>query len=259
MSDEPKFSVDQQNIPRETNRADDIPSDNKDITVNLLTIDTSVIGYLSTRIRPVVTQAGSQIPVPVIYGDPERWKSAQKDGVYRDSLGKIQLPLIMIRRTGMSKTGATSPVNKYHDRTFRAGWNRRNPYDHFAIANGITPSEEYYTINAIPDYYALSYKCIVWTEYMEQMNSIVENISFESDEFWGEPNGYKFRAVIKRFDTATQLPSGADRVVRTQFDLTVYGYLLPSSQLDKNHNRKLITSRRYGTKKMVIFTEVEEK
>jgi hypothetical protein len=259
MSTEPKIALDQQTIPRSDTRADDIPSDNKDISITLLTIDTSVINYLSSRIRPVVTQSGTQIPVPVIYGDPERWKSAQRDGIYRDSLGKIQLPLLMIRRTSMSRTGASSPVNKYYDRTFRAGWNRRNPYDTFAVTNGITPSQEYYTINAVPDYYAISYKCIVWTEYMEQMNSVIENISFESYEFWGEPNSYKFRTVIKRFDTSTQLPAGSDRMVRTQFDLTTYGYLLPVSQLDKNHNRTLITNRTYGIKKTVVFSEIETK
>jgi hypothetical protein len=92
---------------------------------------------------------------------------------------------------------------------------------------------------------------------MEQMNGIVENISFESDEFWGESNSYKFRTIIKGFEPLTELPSTSDRVVRTQFDMTVYGYLLPESQLDAGRNRELITRKRFGVKKVVTFTEVE--
>ena len=34
-----------------------------------------------------------RLNVPVLYGSPERWKSVQKDGFYRDKNGKIQAPL----------------------------------------------------------------------------------------------------------------------------------------------------------------------
>jgi len=259
--DEPVQIVnDNQQSPRISNRADDTRVDDTDtspIKVTLHTIDNAILQYLSTKIRPIVTQNNAQTVVPVIYGSPERWKSAQRDGILRDSIGKIQLPIIMLRRTSMKKTGINSPVNKYYDRTFETGWNRRTPYDQFSVINKITPSREYYVTAAVPDYYEINYKCMVWTEYMEQMNGIVENISFESDEFWGEPNSYKFRTIIKGFEPLTELPSTADRVVRTQFDMTVYGYLLPETQLDAGHNRELITRKRYGVKKVVTFTEAE--
>jgi hypothetical protein len=99
---------------------------------------------------------------------------------------------------------------------------------------------------------------MIWTEYMEQMNAVVENISFESDEFWGEQNSYKFRTIIDSFEPLTELPSSNDRVVRTQFDMTVYAYLLPESQLDVGHNRGVLTRKKYGVKKVVTFTEIED-
>jgi len=92
---------------------------------------------------------------------------------------------------------------------------------------------------------------------MEQMNQVVENISFESDEFWGERNNYKFRTMISSFETLTELPNNSDRVVRTQFDMKVHAYLLPESQLDVGGNKGLVTKKRYGTKKVVTFTEIE--
>lgn len=254
-----KIVNDNQQIPRIQNRADDTQSDGTKITVTLYTIDNAILMYMTDRIKPTVTQQGVQVKVPVIYGSPERWKSAQRDGILRDQIGKIQLPIIMVRRTGMKKQVAiNSAVNKYYDRTFYSGWNRRTPYDQFSVINGITPSREYYNTSAVPDYYEMTYRCMIWTEYMEQMNQIVENISFESDEFWGEPNQYKFRTIIKSFEPVTDLPATGDRVVRTQFDMTVYAYLLPESQLDVGHNRGLVTKKRYGTKKVVTFTEVDD-
>lgn len=249
---------DNQQTPRLQSRADDTQTDGSQIKVTLYTIDNAIIKYMSDRIKPIVTQNGVQVQVPVIYADPERWKSAQRDGILRDSIGKIQLPMLMIRRTTMKKTGINSAVNKYYDRTFHTGWNRRTPYDRFAITNGITPSREYVNITAAPDYYEFTYSCMVWTEYMEQMNGIVENISFESDEFWGEPNSYKFRTIIKSFEPLTELPMNSDRAVRTRFDMTVYAYLLPESQLDVGHNRGLVTRKRYSIKKTVTFTEIED-
>ncbi len=253
-----KIVNDNQQSQRVQSRADDTQSDGTNISVTLYTIDNAILKYMTDRIKPIVTQQNVQIKVPIIYGSPERWKSAQKDGILRDQIGKVQLPIIMIRRTTMKKqTTINSAVNKYYDRTFYSGWNRRTPYDRFAVVNNITPSREYYNTSAVPDYYEITYRCIVWTEYMEQMNSIVENISFESDEFWGEPNQYKFRTIIKGFEPMTELPSTSDRIVRTQFDMTVHAYLLPESQLDAGHNRGIVTRKRYGVKKVVTFTEVE--
>jgi hypothetical protein len=248
-----------QQSPIVSNRAEDIASDGTNISVTLYTIDNAIIKYMTDRINPTVTQQGVQVKVPIIYGSPERWKSAQRDGVIRDSIGKIQYPIIMLRRTAMKKQASiNSAVNKYYDRTFYTGWNRRTPYDRFSVANNITPSREYYNTSAVPDYYEITYRSIIWTEYMEQMNQIVENISFESDEFWGEPNQYKFRTIIKSFESMAELPMAADRVIRTQFDMTVYAYLLPESQLSKGLTRGTVTKRRYGIKKVVTFTEVEE-
>jgi len=252
-----KIVNDNQQTTRVQSRADDTQNDTPPIKITLLTIDSAILHYLSNRIKPVVTQQGAQIQVPVIYGSPERWKSAQRDGILRDSIGKIQLPIMMIRRSSMKKTSINSAVNKYYDREFYTGWNRRTPYDQFAVINKITPSREYYNTTATPDYYEITYKVMVWTEYMEQMNSVIENVSFESDEFWGEQNQYKFRTIIKSFETLSELPNTSDRVVRTQFDMTVYAYLLPESQLDVGHNRGLVTKRRFGTKKVVTFTEIE--
>lgn len=246
---------------RVQSRADDTVVDKGNIlppTITLYTIDEAILKYLQQRIKPIVTQNGTNIVVPIIYGDPERWKSAQRDGVLRDSMGKIQLPMMMLRRSIMEKmTSINSPINNYYERTFSTGWNRRVPYDRFSVINGIHPAKVYYDTTAAPDYYKLTYKCVIWTEYMEQMNKIIENVSFESDDFWGEANNYKFRAIIKSFSHVTEVPTSADRVIKTNFDLIVYAYLLPESLLDAGNHRGPLIRPRYAVKKVVTFTEIE--
>lgn len=261
MRDITSVEVDNQQSVRVQNRANDTVVDEGNRVppvVTLYTIDGTILKYLSERIKPVVSQNGTLVNVPVMYGDPERWKSAQRDGVLRDSIGKIQLPMIMLRRNNMEKmTTINSPINNYYERTFSTGWNRRTPYDRFSVINGITPAKAYYDTTATPDYYKIIYKCIIWTEYMEQMNKIVENVSFESDDFWGEQNAYKFRAMVKSFQHSTEVPANSDRIIRTQFDLIVYAYLLPDSLLDVGNHRGPLIRPRYGVKKVVTFTEIE--
>jgi len=225
------------------------------VTVGLHTIDSAILKYLQEKIKPVVTQDNKQIQVPVIYGNPERWKSVQQDGAIRDKNGKILLPIIMVRRTGMEKNTIFSPVNKYQQYVFKSGWNPRNIYDKFAALNRITPSEVYHS-SMVPDHYNISYEAMIWTEYMEQMNRLVENISFESYEYWGERNNYKFLAKIDSYDQITDLPRASDRLVRNKFNINVRAYILPESALDRNGNRAMTTKLEFSPKKVVFGTEV---
>jgi hypothetical protein len=225
------------------------------VSVGLYTIDNAVLKYLQTKIRPIVSQDNKQINVPIIYGNPEKWKSVQKDGMIRDKNGKIQLPLMMIRRTMMKKNSINNPTNKYQTYTFKTGWNARNIYDKFTALNGITPSTVLQTVT-IPDFYDIIYEATIWTEYMEQMNRLVENISFESDEYWGETNNYRFITKINQFEQVNETPSNNERLVRSKFNIDVKAYIIPESALNRDGNRQGTTSIQYSTKKIIFGTEI---
>lgn len=246
-------------VPTEyQNRGNDTKRESADapITITLLTIDETLIKYLIEKIEPIVTQDGKSVKVPIIYGNPERWKSVQRDGVLRDKFNKIQLPIIMVRRTGLKKNlKQNSPVNKYLEREFETGWNKYNPYDRFAAVNGIKPVKQYVT-TVTPDYFDLTYDCIIWTEYMEQMNKIVEQVSFEDDEYWGNRGQYKFRTRIDEYKTDITLPNVQDRLVRTSFTLNVSAYLLPERMINKTGQIMQTSQERFSVKKVVTFTEV---
>lgn len=258
MSDIPAFSTTQLKMPSRYNRGFDnkhVSGVSKPVSVGLVTVDTAILKYLQKKIKPVVAQDGKQIQLPIIYGNPERWKSAQQDGGIRDKNGKLMLPIMMLRRTTMKKNNINSPVNKYQNYLFKTGWNSRNIYDKFTALNNITPSQVYHS-TLIPDYYDINYEAMIWTEYMEQMNSVVENISFESNEYWGEDNNYKFISKIDEFEQVTELPANNDRLVRSKFSINVKAYILPQSALDKNGNRVQTTKLQYSPKKVVFDTEV---
>ena len=53
------------------------------------------------------------------------------------------------------------------------------------------PLEEVYNVT-IPSYVTINYNCIVFTPYIDQMNKIIEKISWSKNSYWGEPDKFKF-------------------------------------------------------------------
>jgi hypothetical protein len=75
----------------------------KQFSVGIKDLDEAVFYYFQNIIKPFVYQNGERREVPIIYGSPERWKSFQRDGYYRDKNGAIMLPIIVIKRDTLSK------------------------------------------------------------------------------------------------------------------------------------------------------------
>lgn len=242
------------------NRANQISvkdSEVKNFTVGLRDIDESIMYYFKEVIRPSVMQNGNKINVPIIYGSPERWKSVQADGYYRDKEGKIQVPLIMFKRSSIEKNRTLgnkldgNEVNNYV--LVETRYNRRNVYDRFSVINNRKPSKEL-VATIIPDYVTIQYECVLFTDYVEQMNKLVEAINFASDSYWGDPERFKFRARIDTYTTVTELNSGQDRAVKTNFVITLQGYIISDHINKELANTDLV----YSTSQVIIGTEAVE-
>ena len=91
---------------------------------------------------------------------------------------------------------------------------------------------------------------------MEQMNKLIEQVSFEDDEFWGDRNQYKFRTKIDEYKIENILPVEKDRLVKTSFTLNVSAYLLPERMVDRYGKLMQTSQQRFTTKKTIVFTEV---
>ena len=202
----------------------------KPFSISIKDIDEAVLYYLQNIIKPFVIQNGQRIEVPIIYGSPERWKSVQHDGYYKDKNGAIMLPLMIFKRDSIEKVrnignklDANFPNNF---EVFEKKYTSRNAYDNFSTLNDIKPQKEYYAV-VIPDYVNITYSCIVSTYYVEQLNKIVEAVNYASDAYWGDPERYKFRVKIDTINTPTELTQDSIRLVKANFNMVLNGQVVP--------------------------------
>ena len=236
------------------NRSEELSSKNdtyKQFSVNIQDVDEAILYYFENVIKPTVIQNGERIAVPLVYGSPERFKTIQKDGFYRDKKGKVMSPIIMFKRDSMDKNRSIAnklDANNPHLYTaWQKAYNPKNFYSNFDILNNRVPTKQFIA-NVVPDYVTLTYSFIVQTYYIEQLNKIIEAINYASDSYWGNPERFQFKAMIDSFNTITELNQGQNRVVRSNFNLKVHGYIVPDII-----QKDLKSIKKYNSKSKVTF------
>ena len=239
------------------NRAKDISRKDdktKDISIGLEDIDQAIQYYFDNIIKPTVTQNGNRIAVPVIFGEAEKWKAVQNDGFYRDAGGKIMAPIIMYKRTGVTKNrtlGNKLDGNEAHlFNVFETRYNQKNFYSNFNILTNTIPSKQYY-VSVVPDYVDVTYQCVLFTNFIEQNNKLIEAIEFASDSYWGNFDRWKFRAKIDSFDITNEYQTENDRTARTNFTMTLNGYLVS----DAINAKKASTNMFYSPSQIIFGLE----
>jgi len=224
----------------------------KPFSVGLQDIDEAIFYYFQNVIQPSVMQNGTRLNVPVIYGSPEKWKSFQKDGYYRDQKGKIMAPLIMFKRTDITKnrTIANKLDANYPNNfgVFTKQYTQRNSYDNFKVLTNRIPQKQFYAI-VMPDYLTVTYEVAVFTYYVEQLNKIVESMEYASDAYWGNPQRYQFKAMIDSFGFQTELAQDDERIVRSTFNVKINGYIIPEI-LQKD----ITALQKFSNKTKIIFS-----
>lgn len=232
-------------------RSDQLES-SMDYSITLMDIDNVLYEYFVNVINPQVVDVGDTlVSVPVRHASPEKWKAIKKDGVYRDKKGQLQRPAIIFTRSGMSKDTEFVHFNKYLSVPFVKKFDQKNMYDRFSMINNIKPLYEVHNVT-FPDHVVLTYDFSMSTEYVQQMNMLVERINFAEGDYWGDPKKLKFRAAVDSFSNTVEVPTDDDRVVATTFSLTVNAYLLPAV-----FDNKSTSQRKLSTRKVVWGTEVE--
>jgi hypothetical protein len=248
-------------VSAENMRLDDInetPSF-KPYSVALYDIDEALGFFFNEVLKPTVVQGGETISVPAIYGSPERWATMRRQGFFRDGKSKLILPLIMYRKTNITRNDAMyfPRLDQLYYISAKK-WDNKNKYDNFSVLTGIDArlkkgwqnQTDRYALTSIPNYVIINYEGIVWTAFVEQMNKLIEKIQFKESTYWGDPKKFKFRTEIDGFDTAVELNTDAERMVKANFTMTLYGYLLPE-EIDG----KLTTRVSLSPKKLVFGVE----
>ena len=224
----------------------------KPFTLGFKEIDEAIFYYMENVIKPTVQQNGVVQKVPVIYGSPERWKQIQKDGYYRDKKGKIMMPLITFKRNSIDRNRALSRKldanNPNNVQIFTKRYSNKDAYNNFDLLNNRTPTEQYYAV-VMPDWVNITYDFIISTYYIEQLNKVIEAINYASDSYWGNPERFKFKAVVDSYATPTEIASGGERTVKATFQLKLHGYVVPDTI-----QKELTALKKFNKKTQIIFS-----
>ena len=227
----------------------------KPISLGLITADTAIMYYFTNVIQPEVRTGETVESVPVIYANPERWKSIQQGSFVRDNKGQAQIPVIAYKRTSVErhlisqKVDVTNPIVQ----SFQAQFNSKNRYDQFASLTGQKPVRKYHNV-VVPDYVKLSYECVIMTDFIEQMNPIIENINYAAGQYWGDETS-KFLAKIQSYSVDLSAEQGEDRACKSTFNIELNGYIIPQNTQKAMSNYSPVT---YSTRQVIFNTRVTD-
>ena len=213
--------------------------DVKNISVGIYDIDTAFKTFLEKDVRPTVESDGRFYPVPVMYASPEKWASAQRDGYMKDDKGMLLTPVISFKRNNLSINTELSKLkvaqNEDAHQMFERKYTKANRYDQFSILTNQQPVREFMSVER-PDYVNLEYEVVVWCDYMEQVNKIVEQIIY----FQGRSFGDRYKFVIKAdsysFETTSVV--NEDRITRANITLTTKAYIVPEYASMVNNTKR---------------------
>ena len=205
-------------------------SDNYSIT--LKDVDTAVLNHVKNVMKPTVREANETLKIPVFYGNEERWKAVRSRGVLRDKNNSLILPLIMLRRTEVSRndlSGQSFPhdVGRNQIDVVRANkWSKDNQYDRFSVQQGVQPVYEN-VVTGMPNYSDVTYEFVLWTNFIEQMNPLVESFVDQSNSYWGDGTNNKFLSILENISDASEMNQDGERFIKSTFSVTSKAYLLP--------------------------------
>lgn len=228
------------------NRAEQIKreTDDQGRGVKLYDVDLAIAEHMIDTVLPTVEVFREKQKVPVVYGNPERWTAVRKDGYLRDKKGQIQIPLVMFKRNSIARDESyASSMNRNVFYPTVTKYSKKHKYDRFSQMTGTSRPVEQYNIT-MPDYVTITYEVMIWTDFTEHMNKIVEAFQYATDEYWGDKSGFKFRVRIDSFDNTTEVGEGSQRIVRTSFTMAVNAYLLPEKFDNESTHRKSLSPKK---------------
>ena len=108
---------------------------------------------------------------------------------------------ILFKRTDLTKERFTSKIDANgpnNIQVFTKTYNKKNAYSSFDVLNKNFPEKQFYA-TVVPDYVSLNYDVLISTYFVEQNNKIIEAMNYASDSYWGDPERFKFKAIINSY------------------------------------------------------------
>lgn len=229
-------------------------------SVTLYDVDYAILWWIAQFIKPQVMEQGKRIDVPVMFANGELIAQIQKHGYMRENgTNKIIAPVITIRRTAVENRDEYTHLdtNLNPDNIQKPGgniiihktkYNKSNTYDRFSLQYATKPRDEYY-ITSVPEYITVSYELNIWTEYMEQLNALVQPFIQKSGHAWGDT--YKFPTTVSGLSFDDSIDAGTDRIVKATLALDTKAVLLTP---DETRTNSMVKS--FSVKQVVFTNEV---
>lgn len=216
----------------------------------LYDIDYAIKWFIDNEIRPQVTADEQILSVPVIFSNGEKWDNVRRLGYLRDEKGMLQSPIIMLKRSSATERTEqrTLDVNRGYSGNYfvhKPKYNQRNRYEDelFPIPTSQPASSEKIYIIDIPKYVTLEYELMVWCDFTEQINELIDQIMPYGRFAWGN-EGNKFPTTIGSISFETVNTVGEDRLVRATIPLTVQGTLLSAQEARKSTLQKMFSVKK---------------
>ena len=130
-------------------------------------------------------------------------------------------------------------------------YSKDNRYDNFSVlGSAVKPKKELYDI-LMPEFVDITYECMVWTAYTEQLNEVIEALNF-TGQYWGNKDTWKFRTQVTDYNVINEVGDGTERINRVEFNLVTKAYLLPEKFDGESPIKKSMS-----VKRVVVATEVD--
>ena len=231
-------------------------SDNYAIT--LKDVDTAVLNHIKNIMKPRVREANETFKIPVYYGNEERWKAVRSRGVLRDKNNSLILPLIMLRRTEIAQNILSGQSfqhdirRQYVDVVRNSRWSKDNQYDRFSVQRGVQPVYEN-VVTGMPNYADITYEFVLCTNFIEQINPLIESFVDQSHTYWGDGTNNKFLCTIDSVADASEMNQDGERFIKSTFSVTTKAYLLPE-YLNSVVTNKVSNMKKFTTPSRVTFS-----
>ena len=239
----------------QTRRDDDVIRSTKR---TLYDIDYAIKWYIDNEIQPQITANAELVSVPVIYANGEKWDNARRLGYLRDEKGMLQSPLIMLKRTSTVERDSvrTLDVNRQiagNQHIHKNKYNPRNRYEDslFPIPTNVPQQSETIYIIDIPKYVELEYEMMIWCDFTNQLNDLIDQILPYGRYLWGN-EGNRYETAIGQATFEVTNTVGEDRLVRATIPLTVKGTLLSEQEARISTIKKM-----YSIKKVTFDTVLD--
>jgi hypothetical protein len=161
----------------------------------------------------------------------------------------------MLKRTDITRndlSGQSFPhdVRSQHINVLRnSSWSKDNQYDRFSVQTGIQPTQEH-IVTSMPNFNDITYEFILWTNFIEQMNPLVETFVDQSHNYWGESEKYKFLCTIDAIADASEMTVDGERFVKSTFSVITKAYLLPE------YLNSVVTNKKSNVKKQITKSRI---